>query len=180
MEDMRETVQSKLEEKASDLGLQTPMLHGDIDAEEIASIDPSSMRLRAIMPVIRAAGLVGWAISYVGLFIVCTSIVGIAETSMDAGDAMWFMFQIVTTIGLGDYTCTTFIGRVATMVIAGYSVLFFALVTGAMVSFCNERMRFRRDKSVAHFIDQLEHLPELSPKELEELSRKIRRFHVAR
>ncbi|MBO4364799.1 MAG: two pore domain potassium channel family protein [Eggerthellaceae bacterium] len=151
-------------------------LRDSIENNDIRLIDPNSMKLHALLPVIRAAGLVNWTVAFVALFIVCAAVVAIIEPGMDAGDAIWFMFQIVSTIGLGDYACTTFMGRVATIVLSMYSVLFFALVTGAMVSFCNERMRFRRDKSVAHFIYQLEHLPELSPQELEELSRKIKRI----
>ena len=37
-------------------------------------------------------------------------------------------------------------------------------------------MRARRGESIAHFLDQLEHLPELSTEELAELSEKVKRF----
>ena len=135
------------------------------------------MRLRSILPVVRAAGLVSWSIAFVVLFFVAAFIVAAVEPGVDGvRDGIWLMFQVVTTIGLGDFTCVTFIGRGATVVLSIYSVLFLALVTGAMVSYCSERMRYRRDASVAHFLDQLEHLPELSKEELTELSEKVKRF----
>jgi voltage-gated potassium channel len=37
-------------------------------------------------------------------------------------------------------------------------------------------MRVRRDESVAYFLDQLEHLPDLSKEELADLSEKVRKF----
>ena len=41
-------------------------------------------------------------------------------------------------------------------------------------------MRARRNASVAHFLDQLEHLPELSHEELVELSEKVKKFDANR
>ena len=116
-------------------------------------------------------------VAFLVLFLIASAIVAIVEPGIDGfGNAVWLMFQVVSTIGLGDYTCTSMIGRVVVIVLSVYSVFFLALVTGAVVSYCSERMRMRRDESVAHFIDQLEHLPELSTEELAELSEKVKRF----
>ena len=139
--------------------------------------NPSPMKLRAILPVIRAAGLVPWTVMFVVLFIFASVIVAVAEPNIPTfRDAAWLMFQVVTTIGLGDYTCITVLGRAASMVLSAYSILFLALITGAMVSYCSERMRHRRDESVAQYLDQLEHLPELSHDELVALSEKVKRL----
>ncbi len=135
------------------------------------------LKFRAVWPVIRAAGLVPWTVAFVLLFLVATFAVGACEPNLGGfGNAAWLMFQVVTTIGLGDFTCTSAIGRAAVVVLSAYSVLFLALVTGAVVSYCQERMAAQRNESVAHFIDQLEHLPELGPGELAELSEKVKRF----
>lgn len=137
------------------------------------------IRLRAIMLIIRAARLVPWTIVFAALFIVGSFIVYMAEPSITTfGDSAWLMFQVVTTIGLGDFTCTTHLGRITVVLLSVYSVFFFALITSGAVSYCIERMRARRDESITHFVYQLEHLPELSKEELEELSAKIRRLDV--
>lgn len=140
-----------------------------------SAIEPEPLKFRAVLPVIRAAGLVPWTITFVVLFGVATFLVAGFEPAIDGfWDAAWLMFQVVTTIGLGDFTCVTQVGRIAAVVLSIYSVFFLALITGAVVSYCQERMSARRNESVAHFIDQLEHLPELSHDELVELSEKVK------
>ena len=138
---------------------------------------PEPLRLRTVWPVIRAAGLLPWTVAFAVLFVVASFLVAEFEPGVGGfGNAAWLMFQVVTTIGLGDYTCASLVGRVAAVVLSVYSVLFLALITGAVVSYCQERMNARRDASVAHFLDQLEHLPELSQDELAELSEKVKKL----
>ena len=138
---------------------------------------PHTVKLRAIGPIIRAAGLVPGTVLFAVLFVVASFVVSLSEPAVGGlANSAWLMFQVITTIGLGDFTCTSIAGRVATVVLSVYSVFFLALITGAVVSFCQESMRARRDASVAHFIDQLEHLPELSHDELVGLSEKVKKF----
>ena len=135
------------------------------------------MRFRAIGPIIRAAGLVPWTMSFAVLYLITSAMVAEFEPGVTSfGDAAWLMFQVATTIGLGDFSCTTFVGRVCVIALSIYSIFFLALITGAVVSYCGERMRYRRDRSVAHFIAQLERLQELDRDELAEISRKVRRL----
>ena len=139
--------------------------------------NPSPLKFRAVWPVIRAAGLVPWTIAFAVLFAVATIVVAQVEPGVGSlTNAAWLMFQVVTTIGLGDFTCSTLIGRIAAIALSVYSVFFLALITGAVVAYCGERMSQRRDASVAAFIDQLEHLPELSHDELVDLSEKVKRI----
>lgn len=135
-----------------------------------------TLKFRVVWLVIRTAGLIPWTTLFIILFLAASMLVAATETGIDRfGDAAWLMFQVVTTIGLGDYTCTSIIGRVAAIVLSVYSIFFIALITGAVVSFCQESMRARRGESIAHFIDQLEHLHELSKEELEEISEKVKK-----
>ena len=146
-------------------------------SENASSKKRTGMRFRAIWPVIRAAGLVPWTITFAVLFVIASAVVAASEPSINSfTNATWLMFQVVTTIGLGDYTCASTIGRIAAIVLSVYSVFFLALITGAVVSYCQESMRARRNDSIAAFIDQLEHLPELSHEELVELSEKVKKF----
>lgn len=146
-------------------------------AKAEAPTKPQHLKFRAVLPIIRAAGLVPWAAAFAIGFVLATCTVAACEPGIRSlGDAAWLMFQVVTTIGLGDFTCATLPGRLSAIVLSVYSVFFLALITGAVVSYCQERMAARRDESVAHFIDQLEHLPELSRDELAELSEKVKRI----
>ena len=117
--------------------------------------------------------LFGFLISY----FVVAAIMLFVEPGIDRyGEALWYVFVSCTTIGFGDFTCTSLPGRLLSVMLSVYSVIFLALVTGAVVSYCSERMHARRDASVAEFIDQLEHLPELSHDELVALSEKVKEF----
>lgn len=138
------------------------------------------LSVRAIGLVIRASGLGPSTIAFVVLFFLSAIVVSAFEPDVGGfANAMWLMFQVVTTIGLGDFTAVTFMGRAATVVLSVYSVFYLALITGAVVSFCAERMHARRDASIAHFLYQLEHLPELSTEELADLSEKVKKYKRA-
>ena len=146
-----------------------------------ATVTPKMLFPRVLWQVIRAAGLAWWTVGFLIVYVIAVFLVSWAEPGFEnVWDAAWLMFQVVTTIGLGDYSCVTGVGRAATVVLSLYSVFFLALLTGAVVSFCTESMRARRGTSVAEFIDQLEHLPELSHEELVDLSEKVKRFERSR
>jgi voltage-gated potassium channel len=65
----------------------------------------------------------------------------------------------------------------ATVVLSLYSIFFLALITGAVVTACSERLQEQRNGSIAQFLDRLERLPELSKEELTELSEQVKRFN---
>ena len=135
------------------------------------------LKIRAILLIVRAARLVPWTAVFVVLFLLGSLVVYLSEPGIATyGDSAWLLFQVVTTIGLGDFTCTTHIGRITVVLLSVYSVFIFALITSGAVSYCLERMRARRDESVTSFIYQLEHLPDLSKEELAELSERIKRL----
>ena len=138
------------------------------------------LNFRVIGLVIRASGLGPWTVIFAALFLASSVIVSMFEPEVGGiGNSMWLMFQVVTTIGLGDFTAVSFVGRIAAIVLSVYSVFYLALITGATVSFCTENMHARRDASIAHFLYQLEHLPELSTEELTALSEKVKKYKKA-
>ena len=141
------------------------------------NVDAPRYKPRIIGPVLWASRLKRWAALFVALFIACSAIVAVFEPSIGGfADSAWFMFQVVTTIGLGDFTSVSFVGRTATVILSIYSIFFIALITSAVVTSSFERMRARSKESVAHFLDQLEHLPELSDEELADLSERVKEF----
>ena len=133
-------------------------------------------RFRSIVTVIRSAGLAWATVVFLVIFAVCASIIAFLEPSIKEGDALWSCFQAVVTIGYGDVVPTTPAGRLAIVVLSLFSVFYLAVITGAVVTWCQDGLRTRRDESVAAFIDQLEHLEDLDKDQLAELSRKIRSF----
>ena len=57
-----------------------------------------------------------------------------------------------------------------------YSHFVVAIATGVVVNFYTQMVEMQRKETLAMFMDQLERLPELSREELENISRKVRRF----
>ena len=54
------------------------------------------------------------------------------------GDALWYCFAIVTTIGFGDFSAVTFTGRVLSVVLGLYGIVVVALITSIIVNFYGE------------------------------------------
>lgn len=92
------------------------------------------------------------------------------------GTAIWYCFQLVTTVGFGDIPAVTAIGRIVSIVVGLYGLFILALLTALIVDFYQEKMHIRRRESVAEFMDKLERLPELSHEELVDLSERVKKF----
>ena len=91
-------------------------------------------------------------------------------------DSLWFCFASATSIGYGDYAAVTLIGRIITVILTLYSVAVIAIFTAVITSYFMDLARFRARESARKFIDDLEHLPEFSKEELEELSQRVKDF----
>ena len=91
------------------------------------------------------------------------------------GDAVWYCFSVVTTIGFGDMAATTFVGRVLSIVLGVFGILVVGLVVGVVVAYYNELIRARHSESLELFAEKLERLPELSREELAEMSVQVKR-----
>ena len=58
-----------------------------------------------------------------------------------------------------------------------FNFLIIAVVPGVITSYYVESTKLRADESSAKFLDDLEHLPQLSKEELVELSEKVKKFN---
>ena len=72
------------------------------------------------------------------------------------GDGLWFCFVASTTIGFGDITAVTVLGRIVIVIIT--------------------YVRAKEKDTVSTFLEKLENLPDLSKEELEQLSERVKRF----
>ena len=53
-------------------------------------------------------------------------------------DALWYCFAVVTTIGFGDITAVSTVGRILSVVLGMYGIIVVALVTSVIVNFYGE------------------------------------------
>ena len=91
-------------------------------------------------------------------------------------DSLWYCFASATSIGYGDFAAVTLVGRIITVLLSIYSIAVIAVFTAVITSFFTDLARLRASDSAREFVDQLEHLPELSKEELEELSRRVKEY----
>ncbi len=92
-------------------------------------------------------------------------------------DSLWYCFSVLTTIGFGDIIAVTLIGRILSIILSLYSMIMIAVIPGVITSFYLEAVKVRSKDSMEKFMYDLEHLPELSKDELEQLSEKVKQFH---
>lgn len=133
--------------------------------------------LRLLWKVIRETDTDRIIMGLLGLtFVAAWAIMAVEPHINTYGDALWYCFSAITTIGFGDLAAVTVVGRVLTIVVGLSGILVVGLVTGVVVSFYNEYLKIRTKESLEAFADDLERLPELSPAELVDLSRRVKRF----
>lgn len=126
----------------------------------------------------KAVGAQRIFIVYLAFLLVCCGVFCLVEpeTFSSYGDAVWYCFQTITTIGFGDIVPHTILVRALSVVVGLSALLVVALLTGVTVSFFNEKMRLRRNESFIEFDHGMERLTELSPDQLARLEDQYRAF----
>lgn len=95
----------------------------------------------------------------------------------DYFDSLWYSFAAMSTIGFGDVTATVLITRIITVLLWIYAAIVIAILTAVLTGYFMDAAKLKANESVQEFLCQLEHLPELSKEELEELSERVRNFN---
>ena len=111
-----------------------------------------------------------------GFFISAAIITYVEPGITNYGDGLWYTFVAATSIGFGDLVVVTTIGKIATVYVTLSQIFVIAIVPGILVSYYMEVIHRREKESVTMFLDKMEHLPELSREELEEISKKIKKL----
>jgi len=85
-----------------------------------------------------------------GLFILLVAVsvmLSMIEPEMENfGDALWYCFALVTTIGFGDIKAVTIVGRILSVVLGIYGIIVVALITSIIVNLYNENATRRNSK----------------------------------
>ena len=92
------------------------------------------------------------------------------------GSALWYCFELVTTIGFGELVAVTRIGKILSILLSVYSIGMIAIITSTVVTYHQVKLKTQENDTIALFMDKLERLPELDQSELEEISERIRQL----
>lgn len=133
--------------------------------------------LRLFLIVVRRCHFEKFFFGFLVSFFVVAIVIRVHEPGIGTfGDALWYTFASCTTIGFGDLTAVTTLGRFLTVFLTIYQVVLVALLSGVIVSHYLEVIRRRENEAAVIFLDKLEHLTDLSYDELLEIETKAKRL----
>lgn len=135
-------------------------------------------KTRLIKIVLKRTGALKFLTTYIIIFAGVSIGVWIVEPNIKTPiDSVWYCFSVATTIGFGDITAVTILGRSMSIFLSICSILIIAVVPGIITSYYIESTKLKEQESIAKFLDDLEHLPELSTEDLQSLSEKVKKFN---
>lgn len=134
-------------------------------------------RLKILQQIIVRTHVNQLLAGYVVFIAVVSGIITFVEPEIHGyGDALWYCYACITTVGFGDVLVTTWVSKLLSVILSIYSVLIIAIVTGVVVNFYNQMIQIRQEETLSAFVDKLQRLPEMSKDELEQLSASVHEF----
>lgn len=135
--------------------------------------------LRRLRLIFRTTGVSAIFQVYFAYFIASALLIWMLEPSVTRlTDSIWYCFETATTIGFGDFAAATVPGRIVTIILSVYSLAIVAIFTAVITGYVTDTIRSNAEGSVTEFLDDLEHLPDLTPDELAELSERVKNFRA--
>lgn len=119
--------------------------------------------------------LIGFLVFYV---ISCLLMFLLDPSLTTLGDAFWFGFMLVTTIGFGDFTVISMPARIIAAMLAVYGIMIIAFICGVGSTYLLESLRSKRNESVSDMLWHLEHLDKLSDEQITSLQNRIQARHA--
>lgn len=133
-------------------------------------------KLRRLWNILKVTGVDKLFVGFVFfIFSISLMLLIIEPNITNYGDALWFAFATVTTIGYGDVTALTLLGRCLTVLLGVYGILIVALIPGVLVSYYLDFIEKKSDETMGLFLEKLENLEQLSSEELQHISSQVRK-----
>ena len=93
------------------------------------------------------------------------------------GDALWYLYAVISTAGFGDIVVSTAVAKIMSLLVTIYSTLVIAIVTGVVVNFYTEITELSKKETLTAFVNRLENLDTMSKEELKEISQQVKKFN---
>ena len=106
----------------------------------------SNFDLKVLKKVIRQTYAEEILFSMMLLVVAFSMVLMRIETSINTfDDGLWYCFMLITTIGFGDLTVVTVLGRVLSVILGLYGIVVVSILTSIIVNFYNE-IKAEREK----------------------------------
>ena len=113
---------------------------------EVATIAFAQLKLKVLVKIIVRTYALEVLFGLLTLMVAFSLVLMNLEPEMtNFGDALWYCFAVVTTIGFGDIKATTLIGRLLSVVLGMYGIIVVAVITSIIVNFYNETTTSKQD-----------------------------------
>lgn len=117
--------------------------------EQIFRIAFSQIPLSVLRKIIRKTYAAEILLGMLLLIIAFSFLLSLVDTSITSfWDALWFCFATITTIGYGDVSAVSPIGRVLAVILGIYGIIVVALITSVIVNFYNETKDLKDTKKI--------------------------------
>ncbi len=134
-------------------------------------------RLRVLKNILIRTGTHKILITYLIFVLFSGLVILFVEPQINAyGDALWYLYAVISTAGFGDVVVTTALAKIVSLLVTVYSILVIAIVTGVVVNFYTEITELSKKETFTAFMDKLECLDTMSKDELKEISTQVKRF----
>ena len=106
----------------------------------------SQIRLDILKEIVRKTYAIEIIFGLLVMMVSFSNVLIYVDTSFESfWDALWYCFAIVTTIGFGDVTAATGIGRCLSAILGIYGIVVVALITSIIVNFYGEMKKNEAD-----------------------------------
>lgn len=100
------------------------------------------MKQRRLWHIIRTTKVIEEMIGLFMLMVIFSLLLHLVEPNIESfGDALWYTFAVVTTIGFGDIAVVTFLGRFLSVILGLYGIFIIAIITSVVVNYYQSNHR---------------------------------------
>ena len=113
---------------------------------EVAAIAFAQLKLKVLFKIIVRTYALEVLFGLLTLMVAFSLVLMQVEEEMtNFGDALWYCFAVVTTIGFGDIKAVTLTGRLLSVILGMYGIIVVAVITSIIVNFYNESSNSKQD-----------------------------------
>ena len=106
---------------------------------EVISNASSNLKYKTLFKIILRTFALEVILGLFSMIVACSLVYLLYEPEINTfPDGLWFSFTVVTTIGFGDFTIVTPMGRIATVLLGIYGIIVVAVITSIIVNLYNE------------------------------------------
>lgn len=96
-------------------------------------------RLKLLIRIINETGFMKFTISFISFIFIAAVILFFVEPSiLRYEDGLWYAFVTSTTVGYGDFLAVTRIGRLISVFLTVYGLIFFGCLSGIIINYYSE------------------------------------------